>query len=220
MTDILWPFFLRSICIHHTNLLTMRTKTITIFTAVLLVACIHANAQLLFKPDVKVQQALQQVIGDFPNRLSHITGTLLQENVESSDYTSKVNFPGTDNCLITQYKSKNNKNRSWQAVMPEMENFAAAKKQYRDLYLQVKNLGLQLPGNSKAVKVKGDYDEPSEQKKFAGSVFRVSNEESVYKDVKVEVALQYTMTGWQVSLYVYDKKEDDEILPEASVNNE
>ncbi|MFN8253514.1 MAG: hypothetical protein U0V75_16710 [Ferruginibacter sp.] len=195
----------------------MRTKTITIFTAVLLILSAGTNAQLLFKPDVKVQQALQQVICDFPNRLSHITGTLLQENVESSDYTSKVNFPGTDNCLITQYKSKNNKNRSWQAVMPEVENFAAAKKQYRDLFLQVKNLGLQLPGKDKPVKAKGEYDEPSEQKKFAGSIFRVSNEEGAYKDVKVEVALQYTITGWQVSLYVYDKKEDDEILPDSEV---
>lgn len=197
----------------------MRTKTITIFTAVLLLVCTHANAQLLFKPNAPIQEALQKVISDFPNRLQNITGNLLQENVESIDYTSKVNFPGTESCTITQYRSKNNKNRSWQAVMPENENFAAAKKQYHDLFLQVKNLGIRLPGSTKPIKAKGEYDEPSEQKKFAGSLFRISNEDETYKDVKVEVALQYTMTGWQVSLYVYDKKEDDEILPEAATQN-
>jgi hypothetical protein len=31
------------------------------------------------------------------------------------------------------------------------------------------------------------------------------------------VALQYLITGWQVSVFVYDKKEDDEILPDAAV---
>lgn len=198
----------------------MRTKTITILTAVLLFFCMQANAQLLFKPNAAVQQALQQVISDFPNRLQNITGSLLQENVETIDYTSKVNFPGTESCTITQYRSKNNKNRSWQAVMPEAESFTAAKKQYHDLFLQVKNLGIRLPGSAKPIKAKGEYDEPSEQKKFAGSLFRISNEDDdMYKDVKVEVALQYTMTGWQVSVYVYDKKEDDEILPEASTQN-
>lgn len=198
----------------------MRIKSNVILTALFFFSIFNTEAQLLFKPNAAVQQALQKVITDFPNRLQNITGGLIQENVESSDYTSKVIFPGTESCTITQYKSKKNKNRSWQAVLPETENFAAAKKQYRDLFLQVKNLGIQLPGNAKPVKAKGEYDEPTEQKKFAGSIFRINNEEGVYKDVKLEVALQYTITGWQVSVYVYDKKEDDEILPDAEVNND
>lgn len=198
----------------------MRIKPNAILTALFFFSFFNAEAQLLFKPNAAVQQALQKVITDFPNRLQNITGGLIQENVESSDYTSKVILPGTESCTITQYKSKKNKNRSWQAVLPEVENFAAAKKQYRDLFLQVKNLGIQLPGNAKPVKAKGEYDEPTEQKKFAGSIFRINNEEGVYKDVKLEVALQYTITGWQVSVYVYDKKEDDEILPDAEVKND
>lgn len=198
----------------------MRIKSNVILTALFFFSFFNTEAQLLFKPNAAVQQALQKVITDFPNRLQNITGGLIQENVESSDYTSKVIFPGTESCTITQYKSKKNKNRSWQAVLPEVENFAAAKKQYRDLFLQVKNLGIQLPGNAKPVKAKGEYDEPTEQKKFAGSIFRINNEEGVYKDVKLEVALQYTITGWQVSVFVYDKKEDDEILPDAEVKND
>lgn len=198
----------------------MRIKSNAILTALFFFSFFNTDAQLLFKPNAAVQQALQKVITDFPNRLQNITGGLIQENVESSDYTSKVIFPGTESCTITQYKSQKNKNRSWQAVLPEVENFAAAKKQYRDLFLQVKNLGIQLPGNAKPVKAKGEYDEPTEQKKFAGSIFRINNEEGAYKDVKLEVALQYTITGWQVSIYVYDKKEDDEILPDAEVKND
>lgn len=195
----------------------MRTKTTVLLLCVFLIFNTATRAQLLFKPNPAVQQALKQVVVDFPNRLQNITGTLLQENVESSNYISKVVFPGTESCTITQYKSQKNKNRSWQAVMPEAESFTAAKKQYRELFLQVKHL--QLPGCTKTAINKTVYDEPKEEKKFAGSIFRLGNESETYKDVKIEVALQYTITGWQVSMYVYDKKEDDEILPDNEDGN-
>ena len=193
----------------------MRAKAITL---IIFSCCLYAaKAQLLFKPNPSVQQALKGVLTDFPNRLQNITGALIQENVESSDYSSTIIFPGTANCTITQYKSKKDKNRSWQAVLPEVDNFAAAKKQYRDLFLQVKNMQLRLPGNTKTITAKAAYDEPKEEKKFAGSIFRIENDDELYKDVKLEVALQYTITGWQVSVYVYDKKEDDEIRPDTEV---
>ena len=193
----------------------MRAKAIilTIFSFV----CCSVNAQLLFKPNAPVQQALKTVLNDFPNRLQNITGALIQEDVESSAYSSTIQFPGAENCTVTQYKSKKDKNRSWQAVLPEVESFAAAKKQYRDLFLQVKNMQWHLPGNTKTIVAKATYDEPKEEKKFAGSIFRIGNEDELYKDVKIEVALQYTITGWQVRLYVYDKKEDDEIRPDTDV---
>ncbi len=195
----------------------MRTKAITILLTAFLFVVADADAQLLFRPNAAVQQALRQVINDFPDRLQHITGTMLQENVESTDYSSKVNFPGSEACTITQYKSEKNKNRSWQAVLPEVNDFSTAKKQYRDLYLQIKNTGLQLPGSNKTINAKANYDEPKEEKKFAGSIFRLGSDDEIYKDVKIEVALQYLITGWQVSLYVYDKKEDDEILPDSEI---
>ena len=196
----------------------MRAKAITL---VIFSFCMYgAKAQLLFKPNAAVQQALKKVINDFPNRLQNITGTLIQENIESTDYSSTINFPGSENCTVTQYKSKNDKNRSWQAVLPEVENFADAKKQYRELFMQVKHMQLRLPGNSKNINTSAVYDEPKEEKKFAGSIFRINDGEELYKDVKIEVALQYTITGWQVSLYVYDKKEDDEIKPEPEIKTE
>ncbi len=193
----------------------MRAKAITL---IIFSFCWYgAKAQLLFKPNAAVQQALKGVLNDFPNRLQNITGALIQDNVESSDYSSTINFPGTESCTITQYKSKKNKNRSWQAVLPEVDNLAAAKKQYRDLFLQIKNMSLRLPGNTKTITAKAMYDEPKEEKKFAGSIFRIGNDDELYKDVKIEVALQYIITGWQVSVYVYDKKEDDEIRPDTEI---
>jgi hypothetical protein len=193
----------------------MRTKAITL--VIFLFCWYGATAQLLFKPNAAVQQVLKAVLNDFPNRLQNITGALIQENVESSDYSSTILFPGSENCTITQYKSQKDKNRSWQAMLPEVDNFAAAKKQYRDLFLQVKNISLHLPGNTKTITAKATYDEPKEEKKFAGSIFRMGNDDALYKDVKIEVALQYVITGWQVSVYVYDKKEDDEIQPDTEI---
>jgi hypothetical protein len=198
----------------------MRNKSITTITAAVFILVCNTHAQILFKPNAAVQQALQKVITDFPNRLQNITGTLLQENTESSDYSSTVIFPGTESCTVTTYRSQKNKNRSWQAVFPEQDDFATAKKQYRELFLQVKNMQVLLPGSARPAAIKGTYDEPAEQKKFAGSLFRIANDTAVYKNVKVEVALQYIITGWQVSVYVYDKKEDDEILPDAAISND
>jgi hypothetical protein len=193
----------------------MRAKAITF---IIFSFCLFgAKAQLLFKPNAAVQQALKGVLNDFPNRLQYINGGLIQDNVECSDYSSTINFPGTESCTVTQYRSQKNKNRSWQAVLPEVDNFAVAKKQYRDLFLQVKNMSLHLPGNTKNIAIKAVYDEPKEEKKFAGSIFRIGNDDEVYKDLKIEVALQYIITGWQVRLYVYDKKEDDEIQPDTEL---
>jgi hypothetical protein len=193
----------------------MKTVTKILFLTAFCFSVTGTYAQLLFKPNPAFCQALQQVVTDFPNQLQNITGGLLQENAESKNYSSKVSFPGTESCMVTQYNSKKNKNRSWQAVLPETENFATAKKQYRELFLQVKNWGIKLQGNDKAVKPNGSYDEPKEEKKFAGSLFRIHEAAGIYKDVKIEVSLQYLITGWQVGVYVYDKKEDDEITPDT-----
>lgn len=193
----------------------MRAKAINL---IIFSFCLYsAKAQLLFKPNAAVQQALKTVLNDFPNRLQNITGVLVQEDVESSAYNSTIQFPGAENCTVTQYKSQKDKNRSWQAILPEVDNFAAAKKQYRDLFLQIKNMQLHLPGNDKTTAVKAVYDEPKEEKKFAGSIFRIDNSDEMYNDVKIEVALQYTITGWQVSVLVYNKKEDNEIRPDNDV---
>jgi hypothetical protein len=175
-----------------------------------------AAAQLLFKPNPAFCNAMQIVVTDFPNQLQNITGGLLQENVESKNYSSKVTFPGTESCVVTQYNSKKDKSPSWQAVLPETESFATAKKQYRELFLQVKNWSIKLPGNIKPVKPNGSYDEPKDTKKFAGSLFSIIEADGIYKDVKIEVSLQYLITGWQVGVYVYNKKEDDEIMPDAA----
>ncbi|MGC4099747.1 hypothetical protein [Ferruginibacter sp.] len=196
----------------------MRTKAMAFLLMTLLFKLTPAHAQLLFRPNAAIQQPLRQVVNDFSNHLQNITGALIQDNVESSDYSSKVNLPGTESCTITAYKSKKDKNRSWQAVFPEAESFSAAKKQYRELFLQIKNMQVRVPGNDKGVNAKGNYDEPKEEKKFAGSIFRFASEDELYKDVKIEVSLHYIITGWQVSVYVYDKKEDDEIQPDPDAN--
>ena len=193
----------------------MKTKATLILPVFFFFSFFTAGSQIIFKRDAALQKALQQVLTDFPNRLENISGRLLQENIESSDYASKVIFPGAETCTVTSYKSQKNKSRSWQAFLPETESFADAKKQYHYIFMQVKNMGILLPGSKKPAVSKGNYDEPKEEKKFAGSLFRITGDDTVYQDVKVEVALQYTITGWQVSVYVYEKKEDDEIRPDG-----
>jgi hypothetical protein len=89
-------------------------KTITTFFAAFFCCMLlnTASAQFLFKPNAAICNAVQQVLTDFPNQLQNITGALVQDDVQRKDYTSKVNFPGAESCVVTQYNSKKDNARS------------------------------------------------------------------------------------------------------------
>ncbi|MGH2566542.1 MAG: hypothetical protein ACRDE5_18630, partial [Ginsengibacter sp.] len=59
----------------------------------------------------------------------------------------------------------------------------------------------------------GDYDAPDEERGFASSILEADVNENYLKKLKIEVALNYNMSGWSVRILVYEKESDADIRP-------
>ena len=112
--------------------------------------------------------------------------------------------------LVLTIKLKDN-SKSVSAVIFETENFSEAKKKYNELVNQLKMISFKLPGEINSFKWRVNYDKPDENKNFSASIFRTGSEKEEFKDLKLEVSLNAIITSYTVSLFVYEKKEDDEI---------
>ncbi|MDE3213028.1 MAG: hypothetical protein KGM98_07320, partial [Bacteroidota bacterium] len=62
----------------------------------------------------------------------------------------------------------------------------------------------------------GDYDTPDESRAFASSILEPVAPTPQLKQLKIEIALNYTMPEWTVKLLVYEKQSDADIRPTYS----
>jgi hypothetical protein len=74
--------------------------------------------------------------------------------------------------------------------------------------VQINTLAVK-PGDTKLYHLKGTYENPVEEKEFAGSVCSLSPADEAVKKLKVEISLQYEMTEWKVRILVYDREKED-----------
>lgn len=159
---------------------------------------------------------LETVAKDYFQNFSGIKGDKLSETTNTVEYTSTVIPSGALESTILQIKSLEN-SYSWQAIMMNTEDFAAAAKKYKDLYRQLNGVSFSL-GDNKPYIVKGPYDTPTEARTFASSLLEVRGAGQQQQKFIVEVALNYLMPDWTVKLYVYEKEDDDAIRPTASTD--
>ena len=151
---------------------------------------------------------VKKVIEDYPNRFANITGNIIIQSPQSTDYECNFKVYGAEESTITVYTSNKNKVCSWQALMFSSDNFEEVKRRYKELYNQLNNLEVQLSGLN-ILHLKGNYDEPKEEKKFAGSVLSFHPVEETIKKLKVEVSLQYELMEWKLRVLVYDRERED-----------
>jgi hypothetical protein len=88
------------------------------------------------------------------------------------------------------------------------EEFEVAEKKYKSLYKDLKGITLTL-NRDYSYGLDGKYDVPSDGKKFATSVFRLTPAASYLPNVKVELSLQYELPEWKIYLTVYQKERED-----------
>jgi len=160
---------------------------------------------------------LQKVINDFPNHFKNIKGDVLVENPQTTDYSSKVQIPGSVNTVITKYSSEDSTEiYSWKCVLLESEDFEIVSKKYREIFNQVKNSIIKLDGNKPFI-LNGNYVDPTEEKRFVASPFSLVPASGELKKLKVELTLEYLVTEWKVSLLVFDQP-DEEVAMELSTD--
>ena len=80
--------------------------------------------------------------------------------------------------------------------------------QYKDLYRQLKGCYLKLVDGS-VIYLKGEYEEPTEEKDFSTSDFKLETGDHRYKDVKIELELLYVFPEWEVNINVISKQKDN-----------
>ncbi len=152
---------------------------------------------------------VRKIIEDSPNGFENITGDLIINNEQTSDYECTIKVTGAEGSFVTKYAAKR-KVSSWQALMLTTESFDKAKQKFKSLYHQLNNLNVTL--GTANYKLKGEYEAPTESLKFASAILSPTPENEGVKKLKIEVALQFNEPmEWTVKLMVYVKeKEDDE----------
>ena len=154
-----------------------------------------------------VRQALEKVLIDFPKGFSTLKGEVLNNNPQSVEYASLLPFKSAEENTIIEYSGKEPV-YSWQARMLTTEEFSVAEKKYKALYRDLKNISLTL-NRDYSYGLSGKYDEPSERRKFATTVFQLTPSASSLPKVRVELSMQYEMMEWKVYLTVYQKERED-----------
>jgi hypothetical protein len=174
-----------------------------------LIFSLSSTAQLrvpgLSNPDVR--QALEKVISDYTSGFSTLKGDVLNNNPQSVEYASLLQFKSAERNSITEYSGKTPV-YSWQALMFSEEEFDVAEKKYKSLYKDLKGITLTL-NRDYSYGLDGKYDVPSDSKKFATSVFRLTPAATYLPNVKVELSLQYELPEWKIYLTVYQKERED-----------
>jgi hypothetical protein len=166
----------------------------------------------------KVNATLEKVIQDYPNRFKNIKGEIIIQNPQTTEFRSTVEIPGSTSCTVTRYSSSKNDVYSWACVIFESEEFEQAKNKFKELFGQIKNSIVKIEGEKPFI-LTGQYENPTEEKKFTTVVFELLPAVGEMKKVKIDLSMQYLMSsGWKISLSVYDRDRKDEEQGAVSVN--
>lgn len=182
-------------------------KTLALITILSLSLPGLTTAQLISVADNSIGADIRKVIEDYPNHFANLLGEVIIQNPQSTDYGCKLKINGAEECTITQYTSKDNSMFSWQALMLTTDDFAAAKKKYHALFMQLNNLDFKF--GSQLYHLKGSYDQPSEEKRFASAILSPGPADESVKKLKVEVSLEYEVMQWKVKILIYERERED-----------
>jgi hypothetical protein len=180
-----------------------------VVSTILLVCLLSTNCFSQGVFNNTTNSALQKVIEDYPNKFSNIKGDLLAENIQTTDFSSKVQIPGIP-CVLTQYSSTKKAIYSWRAELLEEEEFGEAKKRFKELYNEIRNTIIKINGEKPFI-VNGAYQAPTEDRKFNVVNFQLLPSGSDMEKLQIELSMNYMVTAWKITLTVYEREyKDDE----------
>lgn len=186
----------------------MRRPELKLTATILLFFCLNSEAQGLKFPVTNndLRNGLSKVITDYVDGFAALKGDTLSVNPQSIEFTTKLNFQGSEGNTITQYNSKN-KIYSWQALLLATEDFEEASKKYKWLYNQLKVMTVKVQDYS--FTLSGEYDAPDETKKFFTSLFKLTPNASNMPKLKIEAGMQFEFPEWKVNIRVYERERED-----------
>lgn len=159
-------------------------------------------AQFHFGGTNTVSAELSKVIEDFPNHFKNIRGEIISQDVQAVNYTSTVNIAGADSSIIIQNGNDSDNIYSWKETVFETEDFDKAKEKFHEYFSKIKGTSVEVDNNK--VSFRADYTEPDDAKRFATIIFMPSPAIKELKHVVIDLSLQYVLSGWQISINVYE----------------
>jgi len=177
---------------------------------ILLTFSIAGLCQGVFTNDVNL--ALQKVIQDYPNHFINIKGAPLTGSQQGFQFHSRVEVPGTLNCRVTLYNAEKKEMYGWTCVVLESGKFGDAKNKFTELYNQIRNTIVKIEGEKPFI-LTGNYETPTDEKKFTTIIFQLLPATGNMQKLKVELTLQHTINDWKLTLSVYDqeRKSDEQL---------
>ncbi|MER3498394.1 MAG: hypothetical protein C4308_07045 [Chitinophagaceae bacterium] len=160
-------------------------------------------SQLTLPLGNSLQPIIEKVVKDYPNHFQNIRAEEIYADVQTTDFRSVVVIPGAEECVVTKYAAKNKAVYSWRANMLTTDDFNTAKKKFKTFYSQLNNLSVNLDGH--AVIFRSNYQNPTEDKAFCSIIFSDDD----YKELKIELAMQYELVEWKIKILVYGKERAD-----------
>ncbi len=162
------------------------------------------------KATPSIKPAIEKVARDYYQNFNNIKGDILNETAGTIEFKSKIEPVGSLGTTITKYVDPYS--YTWQSTMFQSEEYEAAAAKYKEYYRQLNDCRLTFYDKS-SYKLGGAYDKPDENRPFASSILELDSSNNDLELFKVEVALNYSMPNWTVSIMVYEKVADDKIRP-------
>lgn len=185
-----------------------------LFRLVFIFSNFHLFAQNkipLLKAANTIKPDIEKVARDYYDHFYNIKGEKISETESTIEYQSSVVPKEALESTITEIKGLNNV-YSWHATILNTEDYEMAIEKYKQMYTQLNGANFIVQGN-KACKFKGIYDTPDISGAFASSILEPEVNEKVLQRLKIEVALNYNMPEWTVTIFVYEKENDADIRP-------
>lgn len=155
----------------------------------------------------KTQVVLEKVIQDYPNRFNHIRGELIGQTVQPARYRSTVQLPGSASSTVIVAGTEGS---GWSCTILETPDFATAGPRFSEIYGQLSNSVISTEGQ-KAFILSGQYETPSEDRKFTRISFSLLPGVGDMKKLKVDLCLFQDAGGtWRIVLIVTDQEPKDE----------
>jgi hypothetical protein len=150
--------------------------------------------------DASFSKVLEKVLADYPQSFKNVRGELIMEDEEEQRYSSKLELPGAQDCLVSLPMSGERKLAKWEAVCFSSTSFDDAVSNYKKLHDQLLKSTLKL-GKSNA-RLRGDYAIPNADESFTSIIYNISPASAAFRKVKIELELVQVLEEWRVNLRV------------------
>jgi hypothetical protein len=181
------------------EILSMRSSILSL-TLTLLSASL--SAQGVFSN--KTQVILEKVIQDYPNHFTNIRAEQIGQALQTASYKSTLQLPGSRSSTITLGTAGGNEESDWTCTVLTTSSFEEAKTRYSEIYGELSN-SIISTDNRQTFIISGQYEVPSEERKYTQVVFSLLPGVGVMKRLRVELVMQQQSLNWVVTITVSDK---------------